>query len=50
MKREKPGRKPIQDKAIPITVYLRKSKVDEKGGKAKVREAIKDFIELPLNG
>lgn len=37
-KRNGSGRKKVKDKAIPITIYIRKSVIQAKGGKDKARE------------
>jgi hypothetical protein len=44
MKREKPGRKPIQDKKRPITIYVQES-VIENYGAARLRLALVEYVE-----
>lgn len=38
--RSKAGRKPIEDKKIPITIYLRKSVIETNGGTEEVKEKL----------
>ena len=43
--REKPGRKPIQDKKEPVTIYVRRSEIKRHGGKNKLRETLNFYVE-----
>jgi len=43
------GRKPISDKSIPITVWIKKSKVKELGGKEKTKQKIYDGLVLAVS-
>lgn len=45
LKTSKMGRKPIKDKAIPVTVYVAKSVVKANGGIVKAREKAKEWLE-----
>lgn len=38
------GRKPIQDKKKPITIYRAQSEIDALGGLANVRKALNDIF------
>ena len=44
-KKSKVGRKPLKDKAIPITAYIKESHVNSIGGKDKARTIAKEAIE-----
>ena len=46
----KSGRKPIDDKKVPITIYRKKSDVDKLGGGKSAREMINELINSKLNG
>lgn len=41
----KSGRKPIDDKKIPLTIYLRQSEIDEIGGRIKVRNMFYEWFQ-----
>lgn len=43
------GRKPIIDKSIPITVWIKKSRIKELGGKEKTKQKIYDELVLAVN-
>jgi len=43
--REKPGRKPIQDKKEPVTIYVRKSDIKRHGGRKELRYKLINFVE-----
>ena len=49
----KTGRKPIEDKKIPITIYRAKSEVMKMGGVSEARRIINNYIDEyfsnPLN-
>lgn len=42
------GRKPIDDKKIAVTIYRKKSDLEQLGGMIKVREIINQFIESKI--
>ena len=39
-KRKKAGRKPIEDRKIPITIYLKQSIIESNGGSELIREKL----------
>ena len=41
----KSGRKKIKDKAVPLTVYVRKSVINEKGGANECRKSLKEYAD-----
>ena len=43
--KQKPGRKPIADKKVAITIYRKKSEVLQKGGMATLRTMINEFLD-----
>lgn len=40
------GRKPIQDKKQPVTIYLRQSKIKENGGEEKTKEKLYEYLQV----
>ena len=40
------GRKPVSDKAIPVTVYIKQSKVDKLGGIKSAREYAESHLSM----
>lgn len=47
--KKRSGRKPIEDKKIPITIYRPKSQVNELGGLSNVRSQMNEFIDNILS-
>jgi hypothetical protein len=43
--RAKPGRKPLDDKKQPITIYIPKSVIVKLGGGNEVRTSIHNFLK-----
>lgn len=41
----KPGRKPLKDKAVPLTIYVKKSLVKENGGAKSCRIDLKGYAD-----
>lgn len=39
------GRKPLEDKMILVGIYIRESEVNEKGGKDRVRQIMRQSIK-----
>ena len=44
-KRKTSGRKPIEDKKETVILYIRKSKIKEKGGTDKIKKFLYDTLE-----
>lgn len=44
-KTEKRGRKPVKDKVIGLTIYVKESIVKKSGGKAKARSILLDRLK-----
>ncbi len=44
------GRKPISDKKVQVSLYIRQSKIDKFGGIEKLKAAIYEFVALRQNG
>jgi hypothetical protein len=38
------GRKPIEDKKFPVTVFIQESKIKKHGGKEKLKTKLIEFI------
>jgi hypothetical protein len=43
-KREGAGRKPVEEKAIPVTIYVRPSIIEEMGGKDEIQNIMKQAV------
>lgn len=43
------GRKPIKDKARPVTIYIKQSRIEELGGIDATRELAYQFITTVCN-
>lgn len=46
IERLKPGRKPLEDKKIPVTIYRPKSEIQNLGGLPSVRNLINDLLNV----
>jgi hypothetical protein len=44
-KPKKGGRKPVDDKKVVVTIYIRQSQIDELGGKSAVQSIATQHIE-----
>jgi hypothetical protein len=44
MRKEKAGRKPVQDKKKPVTIYIAQSVIDNYGA-ARLRLALVEYVE-----
>lgn len=42
--RQKPGRKPLEDKKIPVTIYRPKSELLSLGGMTSVRVLLNEYL------
>lgn len=47
--KSKAGRKPSDDKKVPITIYRKQSEVDKLGGGKAARDLINNLLNLKLN-
>jgi hypothetical protein len=43
--KQKVGRKPIDDKKIPVTIYRSKSNMDKLGGRQNVRKMLNTYLD-----
>jgi hypothetical protein len=43
--RAKAGRKPIEDKKVPLTIYVRQSVIERVGGKDEAKQIATDAVE-----
>lgn len=46
--RKNAGRKPVSDKKIQVSFYVKKSKIDSVGGIDKFKDKIQKYIERSL--
>jgi hypothetical protein len=40
------GRKPVSDKKIQVSLYIRQSKIEKFGGNEKLKDALYEFVDL----
>ena len=45
-KKSNAGRKPVPDKKVQVSLYIRQSEIDKFGDIDKLKEAIYDFVAL----
>jgi hypothetical protein len=45
MEKSKAGRKPVQDKKMAISVYVRPSQIQQAGGADALREKLTKYVE-----
>jgi len=45
-KKSKAGRKPISDKKVQVSLYIRQSKIDKFGGIDELKDALYEFVAL----
>lgn len=46
VKKSNAGRKPVPDKKVQVSLYIRQSEIDKFGDIDKLKEAIYDFVAL----
>jgi hypothetical protein len=46
VKKSNRGRKPISDKKVQVSLYIRQSKIDKFGGIDEFKNALYDFVAL----
>jgi hypothetical protein len=46
VKKSNRGRKPISDKKVQVSLYIRQSKIDKFGGIDELKDAIYEFVDL----
>mgnify|MGYP000883810488 CR=1 FL=1 len=46
VKKSKAGRKPISDKKVQVSLYIRQSKIDKFGGIEELKDVLYDFVAL----
>jgi hypothetical protein len=45
-KKSNAGRKPISDKKIQVSLYIRQSKIDKFGGIEELKDALYEFVAM----
>ena len=48
-KKSKLGRKKVEDKKMPITIYLQQSVIDKLGGSVELRETLLKKVQEEIN-
>jgi len=46
VKKSNRGRKPISDKKVQVSLYIRQSKIDKFGGIDELKDALYEFVAL----
>ena len=46
VKKSRAGRKPISDKKVQVSLYIRQSKIDKFGGIEEFKNALYEFVAL----
>ena len=46
VKKSNRGRKPISDKKVQVSLYIRQSKIDKFGGIDELKKALYEFVAL----
>ena len=46
--RKNSGRKPVSDKKVQVSFYIKQSKIDSVGGIEKFKEKVQNYIERSL--
>jgi hypothetical protein len=46
VKKSNRGRKPISDKKVQVSLYIRQSKIDKFGGIEELKDVLYDFVAL----
>ena len=47
-KRKTSGRKPVTDKKVQVSFYIKQSKIDSVGGIEKFKEKVQNYVEWSL--